>query len=103
MEQTPLRVVFINISQMLYSLSLLAIASIEWRLHQEIGLPPWLAALTGCLLAVVTFVLLVWNALDGFRKLVAERRWLPTALLAAIYLSMIVLLVHAFPTLVARK
>jgi hypothetical protein len=54
-EQAALRVVFVNISQLLYSLSLLAIASIEWRLHQDLGLPTWLAKLTGILLSAVTF------------------------------------------------
>jgi hypothetical protein len=43
MEPTgPLRTLFDNLSQMLYCLTLLAIALVEWRFHQDLALPPWL-------------------------------------------------------------
>jgi hypothetical protein len=103
MEQTPLRILFLNIGQMFYCLSLLAIAGIEWKFHLDLGLPRWLAVATGCLLAGVALCLMVWNALDGFRKLSVGRHWLPTALLAVMYLSVTILAVHAFPSIVLRR
>jgi hypothetical protein len=103
MEQTPLRIVFTNIGQMLYCLSLLAIAGVEWRFHQHLGLPSWLAAATGYLLGGVAVCLLAWNGIDGFRKLGAARHWLPAALLAVMYLSVTTLGTHAFPSLVLRR
>jgi hypothetical protein len=52
MEPTvPLRTLFINVSHGYYCLSLLAIATVEWRFHQDLGLPPWLATAVGYLLA----------------------------------------------------
>jgi hypothetical protein len=73
----PLRTLFINISQMLYCLSLLGIAMIQWRFHRELFVPEWLAAAAGLLLAGLTLCLGVWNAVDGFRKLAAGTgcRW----------------------------
>jgi hypothetical protein len=103
MEQTPLRIIFINISQLFYCLSLLAIAGIEWRFHLDLGLPPWLAAAMGYVLVGVALCLLVWNAIEGFRKLSGGRHWLATALLAVTYLTVTILVVHAFPSLVLRR
>jgi hypothetical protein len=104
MEPTgPLRTLFINVSQLFYCLSLLFIATIQWRFHQDWGLPPWLATTTGFVLAGMTCCLLVWNAVDGFRRLAAARHWLSVGLLAGIYLSVAILALHAFPTLVLRR
>ncbi len=103
MEQTPLRIVFTNIGQMFYCLSLLAIAGVEWRFHQHIGLPPWLAGAVGYVLGGVALCLLAWNGIDGFRKLGAGRHWLPAALLALMYLSATILVAHAFPSVVLRR
>ena len=104
MEPTgPLRTLFINLSQMLYCLTLLAIALVEWRFHQDLALPPWLAAAAGLLLAGMALCLSVWNAADGFGKLVAGKHWLSVGLLAGIYLAVVVLGIHAFPTLVLRR
>jgi hypothetical protein len=104
MEPTgPLRALFVNLSQMFYCLTLLAIAGVQWRFHQDLVLPPWLAAAAGVLLAALALCLAVWNAADGLRKLAAERHWLPVGLLAGIYLAVLVLAIHAFPTLVLRQ
>jgi hypothetical protein len=102
-DLTPLKIVFTNVSQTFYCLSLLAIAGIEWRFHLDLGLPPWLAVMSGYLLAGVALCLLVWNGSDGFRKLIAGRHWVPTALLTVMYLSLAILVVHAFPSIVLRK
>src|SRR5262245_55195889 len=98
-----LRTVFVNISQMLYGLSLLAIAGVEWRFHQDLGLPPCLAAAMGNLLAGLTVCLLTWNAVDGFGKLLADKHRWAAALLTGIYLSVTILAIHAFPALVLRR
>jgi hypothetical protein len=103
MEQTPLRIIFVNIGQMFYCLSLLAIAGIEWKFHLDFGLPPWLAMAMGVLLAGVALCLLVWNAIDGFRKLHGGKHWLPVGLLAVMYLSVTILAAHAFPSIVLRR
>jgi hypothetical protein len=104
MEPTgPLRTLFINISQMLYCLGLLGIALVQWRLHEDLALPPWLATSASLLLAGVTLYLTVWNAVDGFRKLVAGKHWISVGLLAGLYLAVVVLAIHAFPTLVLRR
>jgi hypothetical protein len=103
MEQAPLKVVLTNIRQMLTCLSLLVLAGIEWRFHQDLALPPWLATAAGFVLAGVAPCLLAWNAIDGFRELGAGRHRLPAALLAMLYLSVTILGVHAFPSLVLRK
>jgi hypothetical protein len=98
-----LKTLFNNIAHMFYGLSLLAVAGIEWRLHPDLGLPTWLAAATGYLLAALTLCLLVWDAADGFRTLLADKHRLSAALLAGIYLSVTVLAIHAFPALVLRR
>jgi hypothetical protein len=103
MEQTPLKIVFSNIGQMFYCLSLLAIAGIEWRFHQHFGLPRWLSAAVGYLLGGVALCLVVWNGIDGFRHLSAGRHWLLAALLAVTYLSVTILVAHAFPSVVLQK
>jgi hypothetical protein len=104
MEPTgPLRTLFLNIGQMFYCLTLLAIASVQWRFHQDLFLPAWLAAGAGSLLAGVTLCLVAWNAVDGFRKLASGKHWVAVGLLAGVYLSMVVLGLHAFPTLVMRR
>jgi hypothetical protein len=51
----------------------------------------------------VALCLLVWNAIEGFRKLSGGRHWLATALLAVTYLTVTILVVHAFPSLVLRR
>jgi hypothetical protein len=94
MEPTgPLRALFINLSQLFYCLSLLVIATVEWSFHRDLGLPPWLAMTVGYLLAGLTLCLMVWNAVDGFRRLVAGKHYLSVAILA----------IHAFPALVLRR
>jgi hypothetical protein len=99
----PLTMVFEHIKHLLYCLSLLGIAGAEWKLHEHMGMPRWLAAALAGLLAGLSLLLFIWNAVDGFRSLAIERRWLLVALLGGIYLSIVVLMAHAFPTLAFGK
>lgn len=104
MEPTgPLRTLFVNVSHLYYCLALLVIAMVEWRFHRDLGLPPWLAAAAGYLLAGMTLCLMVWNAVDGLRRLVADKHWLSVVLLTGIYLSVLILAIHAFPALILRE
>jgi hypothetical protein len=104
MEPTgPLKTLFVNVSHLYYCLALLVIATVQWRFHRDVGLPPWLATAVGCLLAGLTLCLMVWDAVDGFRRLVADKHWLSVVLLAGIYLSVAILAIHAFPALVVRE
>jgi cytochrome bd-type quinol oxidase subunit 2 len=103
MDSTSLlKIVFTNISQLLYCISLFAIAGIEWRFHQDLGLH-WISYPMSYLLAVLTVVLLIWTILDGMKCLIAQKRWAVAALMGGIYLSVIGLGASAFPTLILRK
>jgi cytochrome bd-type quinol oxidase subunit 2 len=97
-----LRTVFTNVSQLFYCFSLLAIAGIEWRFHQDLGLH-WISYPMSLLLAVLTVILLGWLILDSLKNLIAEKQWLGAALMGGIYLSVIGLGASAFPTLILRK
>lgn len=100
---TPLRTLCTHISQMLYCLTLLGIAAVEWRLHPDLGQPPWVGLSTSIVLAALTACLFVWNAVEGLRQLASQRHWVAFGLLAGIHISVTVLLVHAFPVLVMRR
>jgi hypothetical protein len=103
MAETPSKLLFDNIKKLLTCLALLALATVEWKVHHEFALPPWLAAAAGLVLAGAALCLLVWSAVEGFRELGAASQWLPLALLALIYLSTVILAIHVFPSLVLRK
>ncbi len=103
MDSTSLlKTMFSNISQLLYCISLFAIAGIEWRFHQDLGLH-WISYPMSILLAIVTLVLLIWTTVDGLRTLIAAKQWLVAVLLGSLYLSVIGLGASAFPTLILRR
>jgi hypothetical protein len=98
-----LQVIFSKLSQMLYSLSLLAIAAVEWRYHQDLFLPTAVAVPISILLALLSVMLLAWSAVDGLRQLLRAGQRVPLAMLACIYLCVLLMAVHAFPSLILRR
>jgi cytochrome bd-type quinol oxidase subunit 2 len=103
METTSLlRTVFTNVSQLFYCISLFAVAGIEWRFHQDLGLH-WISYPMSYLLAGLTLILLGWSILDCLKNLIAEKHWVVAALMGGIYLSVIGLGASAFPTLILRR
>jgi hypothetical protein len=99
---SPLRMLFVHIGHLFYCLSLLAVASVEWKFHQDLGMH-WLVLPVSYMLAGLTFGFLVWSIVEGLKRLLGEKRWIPAAMLGGIYLSVFTLAAMFFPTLVLRK
>jgi hypothetical protein len=100
--ETPLKMMFTGVSQMLYCLSLMAVAGVEWRFHQDLGLH-WFARPMSYLLAGLIIIALIWSVVENLKKLLTEKHWLSAGLLVGIYLSVLGLAASAFPTLILRK
>jgi hypothetical protein len=95
------KLVFENVRNLLSFVSMIMLGVAVQRFHQHLGMVRWFAVVLAVLLTLLLTVLLIWNAVVGFRELIALRQWPLVALLAGVYLVIVILLLHAVPALLS--